>query len=89
MPPFLYTHTISFLLTFFWRSLPVPYYLPHDTPDFCTFYKLDTKLPLPPYTTLVLIIAPLLGCLFHSVSLLSFLALLLSFSSTLAAHFVT
>ena len=86
--PSLYTHTISFFPTSFWRLLSVLYYLLHDTPNFYTFHKLGTTLLLLSYTILVLIIAPLLGHLFHSVPPLFFLALLLNFSFTLAVFLV-
>ena len=84
MPSSLHIHTISFLLTSFWRLPPVSYYLPHDIPDFYIFHKLGTILLLPSYTILVLVIVFLLGHLFYSVPLLFSLALLLSSSSTLA-----
>jgi len=83
-PPSLYIYTISSLLIFFWRLLPVLYCLSHNIPGFHTSRKLGTK-PLPLLCTILdPIIVPLLGCLFHSAPLLFFLTLLLSFSSTLA-----
>jgi len=84
MLPSLYIHTISSLPISFWRLLPVLYCLPHNTPSFYTSCKLGIKLLLLSYTILDPIIVPLLGCLFHSAPPLSFLTLLLSFSSTLA-----
>ena len=87
-PPFLYIHTISSLLISFWRLLPVPYCLPCNTLGFRTSHKLGTKLLPLLYTILNPIIVPLLEHLFHSTPLLSFLTLLLSFSSTLVTLLV-
>ena len=83
-PLFLYIYTISSLLIFFWRLLPVPYCLLYNTPGFRISHKLSTKLLPLSYTILDPIIMPLLRYLFYSAPSLSFLALLLSFSSTLA-----
>jgi len=40
---FSYIYTNSTLLTFSWRSLSVPCYLPHDILVFCTFHKLGVR----------------------------------------------